>query len=105
MSTTGNVLNLMDKFFDEFKVSVSESGKKLLAVCGKESYPRFWRYLAEESLLYTGSGLPLVKHLSSRCIVIPDLCNVTVIIKQKNFPINYFGTVGTFNSNEVSFHI
>lgn len=67
------------------------------------------RMVGGESLLYTGSGLPPVKYLSLRCIVILDLCNAVVIIKQMNFydnfSINYFGPVGTFNSNEVLFYI
>jgi len=50
---------LFDKWpYEEFSSVVKEDEKKLLIVCGKESHPRFWRYLCGDSLLYTGSALP-----------------------------------------------
>lgn len=101
---------LFDKWpYEEFSSVVKEDEKKLLIACGKESHPRFWKYLCKDSLLYTGSALPPVRHISPRCIVIPDSACVTVIVKAEdfhdNYPMEFFGAVGTFNSNTVPFHI
>ncbi len=102
--------SLFEKWpLEEFSSEVKEDEKKLLIACGRESHPRFWRYLCGDSLLYTGSALPPVRHLSARCIVVPDSACVTAIIKAEslyeNYPLEFFGPVGTFNSNTVPFPI
>lgn len=93
----------------EFEEQVAENGSKLVVACGNESHPRFWKYLSEESLLYTGSALPPSSQLSPKCIVIPDTACVVAIIKHDyffdNFPLNYLGPVGTYNSNTVPFYL
>lgn len=92
---------------EEFKVNIIESESRLLIVCGKESHPRFWKFLSRESLLYTGSALPPSRKLSPRCYVIPDMAVVAAIIKHEdfydNYSLEYFGPIGTFNSNAVPF--
>lgn len=94
---------------EEFKADIIESESKLLIVCGKESHPLFWKYLSSESLLYTGNALPPTRHLSPRCFVIPDNARVVALIKHDdlydNYPIDYFGPIGTFNSNTVPFGV
>jgi len=98
---------LADKWpSEEYMVKTDD---KLLILCGKESHPRFWKYLSTESILYTGSALPPSKSLSPRCIVIPDSACVAAIAKHEDFyegySLEYFGPVGTFNSNTVPFYI
>lgn len=94
---------------DEFKANIIESEGRLLIVGGKESHPRFWKFLSGESLLYTGNALPPTRNLSPRCYVIPDMAVVAAIIKHDdfydNYPIEYFGPIGTFNSNTVPFSL
>ena len=94
---------------EEFDEKVSESENRLLIKCGNKNYPRFWKYLCDENLLYTGGELPPIQYLSLRCIVIPDSACVSVIIKHKdffnNYPLDYFGPVGRYNSNTVPFQI
>ena len=94
---------------EEFNARVRESEKRLLIKCGAISHPRFWKYLCDESLIYTGSELPPIEYLSPRCIVIPNSTCVSVIIKHKdffdNYPLDYFGPVGRYNSNTVPFQI
>jgi hypothetical protein len=90
----------------EYEITIKDSEKKLLIACGKESHPRFWKFLSEESLLYCGSELPPLKGISSRCIVVPDSTSVVAIMRQSDydkFPIHYFGPIGRFNSNTVPF--
>jgi hypothetical protein len=43
---------------EEFEVDIEENENKLLIICGRESNRLFWKYLCEESLLYTGGALP-----------------------------------------------
>ena len=94
---------------EEFDEKVSESENRLLIKCGNKNHPRFWKYLCDENLLYTGGELPPIQYLSPRCIVIPDSACVSVIIKHKdffnNYPLDYFGPVGRYNSNTVPFQI
>ena len=99
---------LVDKWLsDEFKANIIESESRLLIVCGKENHPRFWKILCERSLLYTGSALPPIRDISPRCFIIPDRANVNTLIKQRdfydNYPLEFFGSVGTFNSNTAPF--
>jgi len=102
--------SLLDKWpSEEFMAEAKGGGNKLLIACGKESHPRFWKYLCRYSLLYTGTALPPAKNLSPRCIVIPDSACVATIIKAEdfyvNYPLEFFGPVGIFNSNTVPFYI
>ncbi|MFH0812311.1 MAG: hypothetical protein V2A69_05670 [Pseudomonadota bacterium] len=99
---------LVDKWpRDKFKANIIESESRLLIVCGKENHPRFWKFLCGESLLYTGSVLPPIRDISPRCFVIPDRASVAALIKHRdfydNYPLEFFGPVGTFNSNTVPF--
>lgn len=81
---------LVDKWLsDEFKANIIESERSLLIICGKESHPRFWKFLRDESLLYIGSALPPIRALSPRCFVIPDRVSVAALIKQRDFYDNY----------------
>lgn len=94
---------------EEFEVEIEENENKLLIICGRESNRLFWKYLCEESLLYTGGALPPTKHLSPSCIVVPDLACVVTIIRHRhfydNYPLEFFSPIGTFNSNTVPFNI
>jgi hypothetical protein len=93
---------------DERLISVPETERKLLIACGNQTQRLFWKNLGEESLLYTGGALPPLKQ-SKRCVVIPDSACVAVIIKASdfysNYPLEFFGPVGRFNSNTVPFQI
>jgi hypothetical protein len=95
---------------EEFEVEIEENENKLLIICGKESNRLFWKYLCEESLLYTGGALlPPTKDLSPSCIVVPDLACVAAIIRHRhfydNYPLEFFGPIGIFSSNTVPFNI
>ena len=94
---------LVDKWpSEERRVSLPETEKRLLVVCGEVSHDLFWKNLCKDGLLYAGGVLPPSVHPSHRCIVVPDTACVAGLIKAdhfyKNFPLTYFGPIGTFDS-------
>lgn len=93
---------------EEFEQLLETNEKKLLIACGQADHSRFWKWLAEDSILYTGSGFPPIKKLSLSCIVVPDSACVVILIKDsdyREYNVQYFGPVGRYNSNTVPFQI
>jgi hypothetical protein len=82
--------------------AVADSEKNLLIAAGPDSHPRFWKFLCDDGVLYTGHTIPPAK-TSSRCIVVPQEACVAAIIKARDFsrfPIQYFGALGRFGEEE-----
>jgi hypothetical protein len=77
---------------------IAASERNLLIAVGSSGQPRFWKFLCDDGVLYTGHAIP-PRRSSPRCIVVPQEACVAAIIKARDFarfPIQYLGALGRF---------